>query len=336
MFYGVVGGLRRRQRVRQIWLVWLGGLTGHHHNHNNYSSSHNNNNNKNNNNNPNKEVDDQNTSTTSSVNNSNTSSKSNNKKIKGQHKRRGSSSETSSKSKKPPPPPPVTPPSPLYNNNINNKMSEHSPKTPGSSSHTPGSSHGAGGLSLMENLLGLLRIRIKRGVNLAVRDVRSSDPYVVVKMGGQDVYCYAFAVGFLAQILMLIRSSVRLKTRVIKHDVNPEWMEDLTLSVTDPNLPVKLTVYDHDTFSKDDKMGDAEFDISPYIEALRMNLSDLPSGTVITKVHPHRNNCLSEESSVMWSEGRVIQDVILRLRNVECGELEIQLQWIDLPGSKGL
>lgn len=36
--------------------------------------------------------------------------------------------------------------------------------------------------SLMENLLGLLRVRVKRGVNLAVRDVRSSDPYVVIKM----------------------------------------------------------------------------------------------------------------------------------------------------------
>jgi len=39
--------------------------------------------------------------------------------------------------------------------------------------------------SLMDDLLGLLRIRIKRGVNLAVRDISSSDPYVVVKMGKQ-------------------------------------------------------------------------------------------------------------------------------------------------------
>ena len=39
--------------------------------------------------------------------------------------------------------------------------------------------------SLMDSLLGLLRIRVKRGINLAVRDVRSSDPYVVVKMGKQ-------------------------------------------------------------------------------------------------------------------------------------------------------
>lgn len=37
----------------------------------------------------------------------------------------------------------------------------------------------------MDNLFGLLRIKIKRGINLAVRDVRSSDPYVVVKMGNQ-------------------------------------------------------------------------------------------------------------------------------------------------------
>ena len=39
----------------------------------------------------------------------------------------------------------------------------------------------------MNNLLGLLRIRIKRGVNLAVRDINSSDPYVVVKMGKQVI-----------------------------------------------------------------------------------------------------------------------------------------------------
>lgn len=43
--------------------------------------------------------------------------------------------------------------------------------------------------SLMDDLLGLLRIRIKRGVNLAVRDISSSDPYVVVKMGKQ-VYLF--------------------------------------------------------------------------------------------------------------------------------------------------
>ncbi|KAI3443276.1 C2 domain-containing protein [Psidium guajava] len=182
-----------------------------------------------------------------------------------------------------------------------------------SSPRTPPSRGGRSSMSMMESLLGLLRIRIKRGVNLAVRDVRSSDPYVVVKMAKQ-----------------------KLKTRVIKKDVNPEWNEDLTLSVSDPSIPIELTVYDHDTFSKDDKMGDAEFDIRPFIEALKMNLEGLPSGTVVTRVQPSRQNCLAEESCIMWSEGRVVQDMVLRLRNVECGEVEIQLQWIDLPGSKGL
>jgi hypothetical protein len=37
----------------------------------------------------------------------------------------------------------------------------------------------------MESLLGLLRIHVQKGVNLAIRDVRSSDPYVIVKMGKQ-------------------------------------------------------------------------------------------------------------------------------------------------------
>ena len=32
----------------------------------------------------------------------------------------------------------------------------------------------------------------------------------------------------------------KLKTHVIKQSVNPEWNDDLTLSVTDPNQPIKL------------------------------------------------------------------------------------------------
>lgn len=40
-------------------------------------------------------------------------------------------------------------------------------------------------MSLMDNLLGILRVRVKRGINLAVRDVCSSDPYVVLKIGRQ-------------------------------------------------------------------------------------------------------------------------------------------------------
>ncbi|XP_031257909.1 protein C2-DOMAIN ABA-RELATED 4-like isoform X1 [Pistacia vera] len=165
----------------------------------------------------------------------------------------------------------------------------------------------------MENLMGLLRIHVTKGVNLAIRDVRSSDPYVIIRMGRQ-----------------------KLKTRVVKQNVNPEWDEDLTLSIADPHLPIQLSVYDRDTFSPDDKMGDAEFYITDYLQALRMRLEGLPSGTIITKVQPSRENCIAEESCIVWADGKVVQNMVLRLRNVERGELEIQLQWIDIPGSRGL
>jgi len=161
--------------------------------------------------------------------------------------------------------------------------------------------------------MGLLRIHIHRGLNLAVRDIRSSDPYVIIKMGKQ-----------------------KLKSRVVKKCINPEWDEDLTLSISDPNLPIKLFVYDRDTFSLDDKMGDAEFEISPFLEALRMRHEGLPSGTVIRRIQPNRENCLAEESSIVWTEGKLVQNLFLRLRNVESGEVELQLQWIEIPGSRGI
>ncbi|KAE8722434.1 auxin efflux carrier component 1-like [Hibiscus syriacus] len=165
----------------------------------------------------------------------------------------------------------------------------------------------------MEELLGLLRIHVKRGVNLAVRDVRTSDPYINFRMGNQS-----------------------LKTKVIEGDVNPVWDEDLTLSIRDPEMSIQLNVYDYDRFSKDDEMGDAEFDIKAFIEGLRMDYADFPDGTILAKVQPSRKNCLAEATTVVLRDGKVLQDLCLRLRNVETGEVELQLEWIDLPGCKGL
>lgn len=50
----------------------------------------------------------------------------------------------------------------------------------------------------MENSLGLLRIRVRNGVDLAVRDVRSSDTYVVVTMGEQvcNVFLLMFFINY--------------------------------------------------------------------------------------------------------------------------------------------
>ncbi|KAK8586656.1 hypothetical protein V6N13_010241 [Hibiscus sabdariffa] len=128
----------------------------------------------------------------------------------------------------------------------------------------------------------------------------------------------------------------RLKTCMVKKDVNPEWNDDLTLSITDPNIPIKLTVYNHDTFTKDDKMGDAEFEVSSYIEALKMHtsLEEIPNGTVLSRLQPTSSNCLAEESLIYLNDGKILQELVLRLGNVECGEVEIQLEWIHFPASK--
>lgn len=161
--------------------------------------------------------------------------------------------------------------------------------------------------------MGVLRINVRRGINLAKRDLRSSDPYVIVNLGKQ-----------------------KLRTHVMKKNLNPEWNDDLTLSIADPSMPIKLAVYDKDTFTLDDKMGDAEFDIRPFLEATKMGAEGLRDGTVIARVQPSRQNCFAEESHIIWIDGKFVQDMILRLRNVERGEVELQLQWIDMHGSRGL
>uniref|UniRef100_A0A0D9VFD7 C2 domain-containing protein n=1 Tax=Leersia perrieri TaxID=77586 RepID=A0A0D9VFD7_9ORYZ len=165
---------------------------------------------------------------------------------------------------------------------------------------------------MLGHLVGLVKVRVVRGVNLAVRDLRSSDPYVIVRMGKQ-----------------------KLKTRVIKKTTNPEWNDELTLSIENPAVPVRLEVYDKDTFI-DDAMGNAELDIRSLVEVVKMKLDGIQDNTVVKKVIPDRQNCLAEESAIYISEGKVKQDVVLRLRDVECGEIELQLQWVDIPGSKGV
>lgn len=45
----------------------------------------------------------------------------------------------------------------------------------------------------MDNdVLGILKLRIIKGIDLAIRDSRASDPYVVVIMGDQVYISFAF------------------------------------------------------------------------------------------------------------------------------------------------
>ncbi|XP_027361919.1 protein C2-DOMAIN ABA-RELATED 9-like [Abrus precatorius] len=163
-------------------------------------------------------------------------------------------------------------------------------------------------------ILGLLKLRLKRGINLAIRDARAtSDPYVIVNVAEQ-----------------------KLKTRVMKNNCNPEWDEELTLSIKDVNTPIHLTVYDKDTFTVDDKMGEADIDLKPYLQCFQVGLNNLPNGSIVKRIQPNRTNCLAEESICVWQNGNIIQEMILRLRNVERGELVAEIEWIDVLGCKGL
>lgn len=163
----------------------------------------------------------------------------------------------------------------------------------------------------MECLLGLLKVKVVRGLNLAICDPlsHSSDPYVVIHLGQQKV-----------------KSSIKYKT------INPEWNEELTLSITNWTLPVKIDVFDHDTFTKDDTMGDAEFSILEFVEVAKKDITGLPDGTVMKTLHPDNDNCLAAESSIKLKEGKVTQDLFLKLRNTETGELVLHLEWVSIPG----
>ncbi|XP_047153817.1 protein C2-DOMAIN ABA-RELATED 9-like [Vigna umbellata] len=169
----------------------------------------------------------------------------------------------------------------------------------------------------MDNsILGLLKLRIIRGYDLAIRDAikgRASDPYVVVSMGDQ-----------------------KLKTSVKKNNCNPEWNEERTLSIKDVTTPIRLSVYDKDTFSGDDKMGDADIDLIPYVQSVRMGWTNLPNGTVVRIIQPDETNCLAKESNCVWQNENIVQEMVLKLRNVESGEIVVQIEWVDVIGCKGL
>lgn len=74
-------------------------------------------------------------------------------------------------------------------------------------------------LSAMENLMGLLRIHVLRGVNLAVRDVSSSDPYAVIKMGKQVTFCFlVFSFLFVCSLIFVFLCSLRHLGLLISDD----------------------------------------------------------------------------------------------------------------------
>lgn len=78
-------------------------------------------------------------------------------------------------------------------------------------------------------------------------------------------------------------------------------------------------------------MGEAEIDLQPMISsALAFGDAELLSDMQIGKWLKSPDNALVRDSLVNVVNGKVKQEVSLKLQNVESGELELELEWIPL------
>ncbi|KAL2495502.1 Calcium-dependent lipid-binding (CaLB domain) family protein [Forsythia ovata] len=158
--------------------------------------------------------------------------------------------------------------------------------------------------------LGQIKVIVIRGNRLVIRDFKTSDPYVILKLGDQTA-----------------------KTKVINSCLNPVWNEEFSFSLPEPVGVLKLEVFDKDRFKADDKMGHAQINLQPLAAAARLRqiLGVATNGTTLRKVIPDSDNCLAADSSINWENNEVVQNVWLRLCDVESGEIELKIKLIKLP-----
>ncbi|KAF5764647.1 putative Arf GTPase activating protein [Helianthus annuus] len=159
----------------------------------------------------------------------------------------------------------------------------------------------------MVEFVGLIKVKVVRGINLVIRDVRSSDPYVMLSLGNQSV-----------------------KTRVIKSNLNPVWNEKLMLSIPEDVPPLKVNVFDKDKFTEDDPMGEAEIDIKLLVSAARAfengNANELSKQ--LEKMTDGKDKY--SLGMIKVAEGKTKQDITLQLQNVESGEIQIEIECVPL------
>ncbi|KAK4793555.1 hypothetical protein SAY86_023990 [Trapa natans] len=199
---------------------------------------------------------------------------------------------------------------PLNKKNLNKHISRHRLRSAFRNSWgRKESEHEKKDLSVgMVEFVGLLKVNVIKGTNLVVRDMSSSDPYVILTLGHQSV-----------------------RTRVIKKNLNPIWNELLMLSIPDSIPPLKVLVYDKDTFSTDDFMGEAEIDIQALLTATKaFDNSTSSESKHLGRWLASRDNTLVKDSIISLVEGKVKQEITLKLQNVESGELELELECLIL------
>lgn len=93
------------------------------------------------------------------------------------------------------------------------------------------------------------------------------------------------------------------------------------------------SVFDKDKFTTDDFMGEAEIDIDPLVAAAKAleicNPTD-PS-TQIEKVTDGKDkNTVVNNGMITVAEGKAKQGIVLKLQNVESGEIEIEIECVPL------
>ena len=90
-------------------------------------------------------------------------------------------------------------------------------------------------------------------------------------------------------------------------------------------------VFDKDTFSSDDSMGEADVDIEPLVSAAKAYMNAGVFGTKqIGKWLATADNALTSDSIINLIDGQVKQEVTLELQNVESGILELELECVPL------
>lgn len=90
-------------------------------------------------------------------------------------------------------------------------------------------------------------------------------------------------------------------------------------------------MFDQDVLSSDDLMGEAEVDLQPLITSAYAfgdpdSLPDMQIGKWLTS----NDNALVKDSAINVIDGKVKQEMTLKLQNVESGEIELELEWIAL------
>ncbi|KAK8472582.1 hypothetical protein PHAVU_002G246400 [Phaseolus vulgaris] len=156
--------------------------------------------------------------------------------------------------------------------------------------------------------IGKLKVKVIKGTDLAIRDMMTSDPYVIFTLGQQTV-----------------------QTTVVNSNLNPVWNEELMLSVTQQFGLLNLKVFDYDLLSADDIMGEADIDLQPLItSAMAYGDPRMFDNMQIGKWMKSHDNALIDDSAVNIVDGKVKQEIFIKLQNVESGELELALEWIPL------